>query len=67
MASRPYTVGAVQSRKDGRWRVQVKAGNGQIVATGHQAYFNKFSADRAARGLVGAELLYKEPRGIKKG
>lgn len=64
--SRPYTVRAVQSRVDLRWRVQVKAGNGQIVATGHQAFANKFSADRAALNLSCASFLYAEPRGLKK-
>lgn len=66
MGARPYTVGAVQSHKDWKWRIQVKSGNGQIVATGHQPYANKFSADRAAKNLVDATLTYIEPRAIKK-
>lgn len=63
---RPYTVGAIQSTKDRKWRIQVKAGNGQIVATGHQAYANKFSADRAALNLSCASTVHVEPRGLKK-
>jgi uncharacterized protein YegP (UPF0339 family) len=65
-AARPYTTRAVRSEKDWKWRLQVKSGNGQIVAMGHQAYTTKGSAERAAESLAAAEVAFvklpREPR-----
>ena len=61
--ARPYTVRAVQSKRDLHWRTQINAGNGLIVATGHQRYAKKGSAERAALNLAGASLAFvKLPR-----
>ncbi len=62
--SRPFTVQAVQSPKDGRWRTQLKGGNGEIVMSG-ESYAHKGHADRAAMRIATVQIVHRPPKEAK--
>lgn len=63
---RPYKVTAVESASDWKWRIQITAGNGQIIAKGSVAYSTRFAAERAANALLAATLVSSESRPLRK-
>lgn len=62
--SRPFTVRAVQSQKDGKWRTQLKGGNGEKVMGG-ETYAHKGHADRAAKRISLVKIVYMPPKEAK--
>lgn len=62
--ARPFTVRAVQSKKDGKWRTQMKGGNGETIMGG-QDYAHKGNADRAALRISKAAIVYLPPKEAK--
>jgi uncharacterized protein YegP (UPF0339 family) len=63
MSKRSYIIQPIQSRKDGKWRIHLLAGNGEIIMVG-QAYSTKYSAIRTAKTLETAGIQFKDAKGV---